>query len=188
MEERRERYHAVNGQWPTEMPVLTGAEALAAAKRLYRFAMKRKWPGRWKLTSGRRYTWPRGRTFYVNPSRGATPGQVQGGMAGWRDLVHMLSHYCHRQLYPKHKPHGGEGTHHHLEREMVAYVIERGWLEGKLKAKPSRARPKPDADAKAEAAEQRWTRKLSRAQTALKKLARQRARYARQMASKAVAE
>jgi hypothetical protein len=113
-EERRERYHAVNGQWPDEVPVLTGAEAIAAAKRLYRFAMKRKWRGSWKLTSGRRFTWPRGSTFYVNPARG------EGLHGGWRDLVHMMSHYCHRQLYPAHKPHGGEGTHHHIEREMVA--------------------------------------------------------------------
>jgi hypothetical protein len=171
----REKYHAVNGQWPETMPPLTGPEAIAAAKRLYRFAMKRPWKGKWALTSGRRYTYPRGSTFYVNP------GRTGWGTTGWQDLVHMMSHYCHRASYPRAKPHGPQ--HHFLEKEMVAYVVRSGWLEGRLRPKPSKARAKPDAAARLLAREKRWTTKLRRAETALRKITRQRARLARQKAS-----
>jgi hypothetical protein len=171
----REKYHAVNGQWPDEVPPLTGPEAIAAAKRLYRFTMKKPWKGKWALTSGRRYTWPRGSTFYVNPNRGS------GLEGGWRDLVHMLSHYCHRQLWPRHKPHGP--NHHFIEKEMVEYILKSGWLDGRLKPK---SKAKPDAKsvaatrlAQLDASAKRWTTKLRRANTALRKIARQRAALAR---------
>ena len=121
------KYHAVNGQWPETIPVLTGPEAISAAKRLYRFGMKRAFKGKWKLTSGRRYTWPRGGTFYVNPHR----ENWSEAKAGWQDLVHMMSHYCHQRLHPNHRSH--DGRHHFLEKEMVVYVIRSGWLEGKLR-------------------------------------------------------
>lgn len=121
------KYHAVNGQWPETIPVLTGPEAVSAAKRLYRFGLKRVWKGKWKLTSGRRYTWPRGGTFYVNPHR----ENRSEAKAGWQDLVHMMSHYCHSRLHPNHRSH--DGRHHFLEKEMVSYVIRSGWLEGKLR-------------------------------------------------------
>lgn len=175
-----ERYHAVNGQWPDNVPVLTGPEAIAGAKRLYRFAMKKAWRGKWKLTSGRRYTWPRGSTFYVNPTHTGT-----GHETGWRDLVHMMSHYCHTQLHPTRRPH--DPRHLFLEKEMTAYVLSHGWLDGKLKPK-SAAATKPDAKsvaatklARLDAKAKRWTTKLRRAETALRKLTRQRARLARQM-------
>lgn len=113
-------YEQVNGQWPDIVPALTGDEAITAAKRLYRFAMKKSWKGKWALTSGRRYTHPRRGVFYVNPGR--KPGWGDPKLdSGWRDLVHMMSHYCHWRLHPGWKPHGPE--HHAIEREMVAYVI-----------------------------------------------------------------
>jgi hypothetical protein len=169
-----EKYHAVNEQWPEIMPVLTGEEAISAAKRLYRFAMKRAWKGKWALTSGRRYTWPRRGTFYVNPDR----KNWSEASAGWQDLVHMMSHYCHRQLHPKRRPH--DYRHHALEKEMVAYVMEHDWLSGKLKA-PVKARPDPVATKAAglEARAARWAAKLRRAETALRKITRQRAALAR---------
>lgn len=170
-----EKYVRVNGQWPADVPALTGPEAIAAAKRLYRFAMKKPWRGKWKLTSGNRFTWPRGSTFLVNPARTGN-----GLETGWRDLVHMMSHYCHRQLWPRAKPHSHQ--HHALEREMVEYVIKMGWLSGRLKPKPSKARSAPDPFAGLVAREKRWTTKLRRATTALKKIARQRARLARRAA------
>lgn len=170
MDERRVKYHAVNGQWPDEMPPLTGPEAISAAKRLYRFAMKKPWRGKWALTSGRRYTYPRGGTFYVNP------GRTGWGTTGWQDLVHMMSHYCHRASYPRAKPHGPQ--HHFLEKEMVAYVIKSGWLDGLLRPKSSAATERPATKlARIEAAEKRWTSKLRRAETALRKLRRRRVYY-----------
>jgi hypothetical protein len=170
-------YEQVNGQWPEVIPALEGQEAIAAARRLYRLALGKAWEGEWRLTSGRRFTWPekawrgrtdhgKGRTFYVNPMRG--PG-LHGG---WRDLVHMLSHYCHAHKHPTWKPHGPE--HHALERRMVAHVIASGWLDGRLRKAP---KPEPDRRAvKAErtaAAIQRWEAKERRAANALKKLRRQ---------------
>jgi len=173
-----EPYHAVNAQWPENIPVLTGPEALSAAKRLYRFAMKRKWRGTWKLTSGRRYTWPRRGVFYVNPGR---ENRSDAG-AGWRDLVHMMSHYCFRQLHPGLRPH--DSRHAYLERDMVEFVIKSGFLEGKLrrpeKAKPTASEVHAERLAGLEIRAKRWTAKLRRAETALRKIARQRARLSRQ--------
>ena len=166
------KYEAVNGQWPETIPALTGEEAVAAAKRLYRFAMKKPWKGKWALTSGRRYTWPRRGVFYVNPGR----ENWSAAAGGWQDLVHMMSHYCHRQLHPGHKPH--DGRHHFLEKEMVAYVIKSGWLEGKLRPKV-RVKIAPDRLAGLEARAARWETKRRRAETALRKIARQRASLAR---------
>lgn len=165
-----EKYHTVNSQWPETVPEITGAEAIAAAKRLYRFAMKRAWHGKWALTSGRRYTWPRSGTYYVNPRR--TGWGVENG---WHDLVHMLSHYCHRKLHPNKRPH--DSRHLYLEREMVAYVIRSGWLEGKLRRpdKPAPDRKAIKADRIA-AGIKRWEAKQRRATTALRKLQRQQRR------------
>jgi hypothetical protein len=175
MNDRREKYHAVNEQWPEVMPALTGPEAIAAAKRLFRFGMKRAYKGKWKLTSGRRFTWPRNGVFYVNPNRTGW-----GVVNGWHDLVHTMSHYCHRRLHPKHKPH--DGRHHFLEKEMVAYVIRSGWLDGRLRPKSATATKavKSVPATKLErtvAAEKRWTTKLRRAETALRKLRKQRRYY-----------
>jgi hypothetical protein len=167
------RYATVNGQWPDgPLPKLDGDEAIAAAIRLYRFAMKkplrRSKPLR--ITSGNRRT----SIYYgrVNPER------------GWRDLVHSVSHHCHWRLHPNEKAHDGMGRHAFLEREMIQYVVDQGWLEGKLK-KPERARA-----TKIETQTKRyesilaritaWERKRQRAETALKKLDRQRRYYAKQ--------
>lgn len=173
MSEHR-KYAAVNGQWPDVIPDLEPEEAISAAKRLYRFAMKKPWKGKWKATSGRRYTWPRGSTFYVNPKREAWGDAT----AGWRDLVHMLSHYAHRQLHPRAKPHAG--SHHFLEKEMVEYVIKSGWLDGRLRKKST---PKPDhRDVRRErtaASIKRWETKMKRAETALRKLKKRAAYYER---------
>jgi hypothetical protein len=168
-----EKYHHVNSQWPEIIPDLTGDEAIAAAKRLYRFTMKKPFPGKWQIASGNRFTWVRRGVFYVNPNR---TGALR---PGWHDLVHMLSHLCHRKQFPNAKPHAA--NHHFIEREMVAYVIAQGWLDGRLR-KPAKAKP----DIKAVRAErvaagiQRWQAKLRRAENALRKLKRQKAHYERQ--------
>jgi hypothetical protein len=56
-------YTHVNAAWPDIVPKPTPQEALTGAKRLFRLAMGRKFRGTWKLTSGRRHTWPRSRVF-----------------------------------------------------------------------------------------------------------------------------
>lgn len=173
----RRKYEHVNSQWPDVLPELTAHEALAAAKRLWRVATGRSFKGKFKLTSGRRYTGPRRGTFYVNP----------GGhhFIGWRDLVHDISHYAHWEMNRGkrgYKPH--DHRHHFIERELVAYVVKAGWLDGRLKSK---AKPKPEPKQKRAASVAKritlWESKLRRATNALRKLRRQAAYYARQEAA-----
>lgn len=185
MTERREKYHAVNSQWPEVVPELDGSEAVAAAKRLYRFAMKRPWRGKWKIVSGNRYSWTHQGVFCINPKYTG-----RGAVNGWHDLVHFMSHYCFQRLHPGKRPH--DSRHLYLERDMVEYVIKSGWLEGKLK-RPTKA--KPDAKslaaarhARLDASAKRWTTKLRRATTALRKIARQRGALARRERTQSGAE
>jgi hypothetical protein len=161
-------YERVNAAWPNPRPPLTAEEAIRAAKRLYRFSRGRKWVGPVKITSGRRYTWIQYGTMILNPER------------GWKHLVHMLSHHAHMVLHPQERPHGR--VHARLELRMIKEVIKRGWLNGKLKTQPNEeriAREKERAAlaqspngklAAVEAPQKRWTTKLKRATTALKKL------------------
>lgn len=171
--QRRVKYAHVNGQWPETIPELTGPEALSAAKRLYRFAMKRAFRGRWKLVSGNRYTWTQSGVFCVNPKR------TGASQPGWHDLVHMMSHHCARRLHPTAKPHGPQ--HHFIEKEMVEYVIKSGWLDGKLKPKPPA--PKPTEHDKVLIGLKRWEAKRKRAETAIRKLKRRAKYYERKMAA-----
>lgn len=173
---QRVRYASVNGSWPEgELPIPTGQEAISAVKRLYRVAMGKPWKGKLKLTSGNRHTWPSGGVYYVNPNR-------QGwSFNGWKDIVHAVSHYCHRRLHPTRKPH--DFRHELLEKELVRYVVSHGWLEGKLRREPA---PKPDVrTVRAERVKARieaWERKRRRAETALKKLKRTHRYYEQQQA------
>ncbi|HEY2530387.1 MAG TPA: hypothetical protein VGJ20_21035 [Xanthobacteraceae bacterium] len=176
-----EKYRSVNGAWPMDdVPLPTPQEALTGAKRLYRLVMGKPWRGQWKPTSGNRNTWPRRGVFYVNPE-----GCDFGVGRGWPTLIHGLSHYCHRRLYPGHKPHDGRGTHAWIERRMVEHVVNSGWPAGKLR-RPEK--PKAEADLKAVRHERilkridAWTRKRKRAENALRKLNRQRAYYERAQA------
>lgn len=167
-------YQYVNVTWPAQVPTLTGEEAVRAAKRLYRHIMARPWPGEVRLTSGNRYTYPRRGVLYVNPE-----GHHFGG---WRDLVHDLSHHCFRRRHPDRRPH--HWTHANLERRMIQYVLEQGWLDGALK---------PKAKAAVDARQRRyqrvlarikaWETKRKRAENALKKLRQQRRYYERVLAA-----
>ncbi len=163
MEEKRKRYAGVNGLWPETVPELNGAEAISAAKRLYRFAMKRPFKGKWKLVSGNRYTWTHNGVFCVNPAYTGC-----GSVNGWHDLVHFMSHYVARRLHPNAKPHGPQ--HHFIEKEMVQYVLDHGWLDGKLKPKPHKLLP--STHERVLASLERWEAKRKRAENAIKKLRR----------------
>jgi hypothetical protein len=116
--------------WPDVMPELTEAEATRAAKRLYRKFMGAPWRFDVVPVSGRCHSYIRRVTvgrrrktaIVVNPGR------------GWKELVHGLSHTFFRRLHPSLPPHHFEHTH--FEKAMVRYVIENGWLDGKLKPQP----------------------------------------------------
>lgn len=159
------RYGEVNATWPAEVPPLTGQEAISAARRLYRKAMGRALPaGKWTIASGNRRNklWKR----RVNPER------------GWHDLVHHVSHYCAQRLYPNAPPHGP--GHSMLERDLIAHVVNSGWLDGKLRREP-KAKPDAREERKARVLVRigMWERKKRRAETALKKLYRTKAYYDR---------
>jgi hypothetical protein len=170
---RKEWYRRVNATWPTgPLPALTATEAERAARRLYRFGMKKTWTGPVKITSGRRYTWIRWGTMVVNPEQ------------GWHGLVHLLSHYCHDRLHPE--VHGHNSVHARAEIRMIKEVLRRGWLEGKLRNRPLLPPPVPTPlevrNEKLErtlAAIKRWETKQKRAETALRKLHRRRKYYER---------
>lgn len=175
-----EAYKAVNALWPVELPKLDGAEAIKAARMLLRVGLEaapervrnRRW--RFRLTSGNRYTAPAGDVFFINPDRYGR---------GWHSLVHSLSHYCHGRVYPGKRGHEGHAV---MEMRLIQEVLDRGWLDGRLKSAP-KVRParnvKAERAAKVEASLKRWEAKRRRAETAIKKLMRQRAYYSKAIAS-----
>lgn len=170
MVSRKEWYQRVNAVWPTPVPGLTPEEAVRATKKLWRHFRKRKlmWPV--EITSGRRYTWAREGTMYVNPEH------------GWSRFIHDLSHYFHRRAQFGLDPEARVGPHHKdhakLELRMRNYVLKQGWLAGKLKSRPKPERMVlPSAYHKLTKMDElieRWERKQKRAHNALKKLIRQR--------------
>ena len=155
----------INSKWPEGMKPPSPKEAITGAKRLYRFAMGRPWKGEVKLTSGNRHTWIRGRVMSVNPHR------QRSSFSGWDEIVHGLSHYCHYLLNPQERPHGNGQLR--IEANMCRYVLDHGFLEGKLKRK---SKPKPTKLEqhqveleKVDAIIKKWESKERRAHTALKK-------------------
>ena len=154
----------INSKWPKGMKPPSPKEAITGAKRLYRFAMGRPWKGEVKLTSGNRHTWIRGRVMLVNPHR-------QISFSGWPEIVHSLSHYCNYRLNPKERSHGNGQLR--LEANMARYVLEHGFLEGKLKRKskpePTKLEQHQVELEKVDAIIKKWESKERRAHTALKK-------------------
>jgi hypothetical protein len=177
-------YETVNNQWPKEVPIPTPEEALRGARRLVRLALTLGPPNRpkisvtryrFKLTSGRRYSWPRRGVFYINPDK-----QEFGVGRGWQALCHDLSHWAHQRLYGKS---GHTAGHAYIEKRLGEFVIANGWLDGALK-KPAKLKEPVDRQ---EARHQRtieliasWERKQKLAATKLKKL-RIRKRYYEKM-------
>lgn len=166
-------YQDVNHGWPAEVPACTRAEADRASRAIIRH-FKLPWSLNGKPGTCRvRRCWIAVTPPYGNLNR------------GWRRLVHDWSHRIFRAHNRQHastrnrRPH--DPSHVRIEREVMEFVLARGFLAGKLKpvAKP-KAKP-TDADklAKIAAAQARWTTKLRRAETALRKLKKQAAYYAR---------
>lgn len=178
-------YDNVNAVWPDDAPVPTAQEAIAGARRLVRLASKMGGPNsprirtrwKWEATSGNRFTWPRHGVFRVNPD--------QKPFGGWKAIVHDISHWAGRRLFPGAKPHDPRTAF--IERKLAEHVIQSGWLDGKLK-RPEK--PKPTTDEKKVArhkatlaAIERWERKQARARTALRKLAIRKRYYERTLAT-----
>lgn len=172
----RTDYTVVNSKWPASIPALSREEAISAAKRLYRFAVKKPLPVPIKETSGRRYTAMR----FDDTGKRVLLLNTNGGYCTWKDLIHFMSHICHRRI--SREP--GHGlAHRRLEAEMIEYVIRSGWLDGKLK-RPKKEKPQPTKADVQTVRYQRivarikaWETKKKRAETALKKLAKARRYY-----------
>lgn len=190
---RYEWYARVNASWPEQVPALTADEAVAAAKKLYRFAHGRSWKGKVVVTSGRNHT----RMGYAGRRRHQFDGTARpyaiivNPRDGWHELVHHLSHWW--------GPHGHNAKHARYEMRMIKEVVRRGWLEGALKREPEpEPAPIPAEEAKAlaramkvertDAAIERWERKKRRAENALKKLQRRKAALERAWARRIVDE
>lgn len=173
----REWYRRVSATWPANVPAITNDEALVAARKLFRFALGRRAPEA-RIVTGNRVTWVENGILIVNPKRRRHGCDVED--AGWKDVVHLLSHYCHRQLSNE-RPHGGE--HARLEMRMIREVLKRGWLSGSLHKAAAPVAPERSKEEKRaiEQAElharllsrlRRWETKQKRATTAIKKLTR----------------
>ncbi len=171
---KRKWYERVNASWPQgQLPPLTAAEAITAAKRLYRFVKREPWRGPVRVTSGNRgsgFGWEphpqkpgySRRVLVVNPEQ------------TWRAFVHYLSHDFHR---------GAHGREHAIvERRMIKEVVRRGWLEGKLK-RPEKPKVKVDLPAlrykRVLAHIARWEKIEKKARTRLRTLRAQKRGYER---------
>lgn len=169
---RREWYRRVNAAWPATVPPITNDEAIRAARKLYRFARGRTWTGEVRIVTGNRNTWVRGGVLVVNPSQ------------GWKEIVHLLSHYCYRPVDGE-RPHGP--GHARAEMRMIREVIRRDWLSGVLKSPDPIETPAPTADDKRAAKITnlrdrlaRWEGKRKRADNAIAKIRRSLRAYDRQ--------
>lgn len=166
-----ERYSDVNTLWAaTAVPAISRHEAERAARALYRkFGRKKDFPRQLrnlKFTGEARHCWITSKPVQNSDDR------------GWPRLVHDVSHMIFRRRYPQFRPH--HPLHAGLELEIAQFVLDVGWLTGNLKPK---AKTKPSTDdvrarklANIDAALERWDSKLRRAQNAIKKLQRRRAR------------
>jgi len=177
----RQRYVAVNGAWPEAVPTPTPEEAIAGCRlllregfRFYGLTAHVKRKRTFKITSGNRHTWPRRGTWKVNPRN-------------WHNIVHAVSHWCFSSRYPSRtgvRPH--DPGHAAIEKHLIEYVINQGWLDGKLK-RPKKEKPKTDPKADRAArvvlSIKRWETKKKRAETALKKLRKQQRYYDRKLAA-----
>lgn len=185
----------VNSRWPEPCPAPTPEEAMRGAKRLYRVAMGRPWRGKVKLVSGNRHTWIKGGVLLVNPARDDTPqwareyrrkrGFEPSCYTGWQEIVHSISHYCHHRLHPDARSHNDKQAY--LERDLTKYVIEHGWLNGRLKPKTVDKPPRDiikERYARVLVREQNWARKFTRAKRALSKATRERGSYEKKYGSR----
>lgn len=132
--------------------------------------------------------WARkGRRVWASPKPQDTTRASNGGLPGLGRMIHDASHVVFEWRHPTFLTHSHR--HAELEREMIQFVVTKGWhLPKPKKPKPAKVVPTAaDKLARILAAEKRWTTKLKRADTALKKLARQRRYYERAQAPRTLA-
>lgn len=181
----------VNERFGSAQPVLSGQESIAAAKKLWRHATGKSFPGDVVLTSGNRYTWRRTATIrgrrrqvlFVNPDK------QQSRVRGLRALIHDISHLAHRQMHPRDSAHSARQAR--LEARLVTFALERGFVDGALKREPPPAKPKPSLiqqrHARMVARRDKWASEAERATRLLAKAERELRAYERRNAEKIAA-
>ena len=171
-------YGQVNRMWPNELPILEKIEAERAYKRLInKFGSKKiryydKWINRklkvYRIRKRGTKTWK----TEVRKCWLSLNGDTNSLSKGWRRLVHDVSHYVYYFRFPNNSQ-DHNIAQAKIEQEMAQFVIDSGWLDGKLKSKP---KPKPTKDEKQTAKSKTlirlirsWETKESRAKTYIKK-------------------
>ena len=130
-------YGQVNRMWPDELPILEKIEAERAYKRLInKFGSKKiryydKWINRklkvYRIRKRGTKTWK----TEVRKCWLSLNGDTNSLSKGWRRLVHDVSHYVYDFRFPNSRDHNIAQAK--IEQEMAQFVIDSGWLEGKLK-------------------------------------------------------
>lgn len=167
-----DRYEPVRATLPETMPAITRVEAERALRRLWmRFG-----PADWKA-GVKRYRARSSRSYkFIARRCWISTKPTSGNDRGWGRLVHDVSHRIFARYYPSRRSH--DPLHARYETDVAAYVVEQGWLDGKLKP-PPKVKTRASTSVKLErvdAAIKRWTSKAKRAQTALSKLRAKRRR------------
>ena len=160
----------VNDRFAGEQPILSPEEAIVAARKLYRHAFGKAFPGRVELTSGNRYTWVRRGVLYVNPDK------REGHTRGLRSIIHDLSHYAHHRKNPKDAPHSIRQAR--LERDLATFALDRNWHRGGL-AKPEKPEPEKVEKPKVDPVVVRYRRMVARRDKWAAELARAKRLYAK---------
>ena len=175
----RKTYGQVNRMFPKQLPILEKDEAERAYKKLIaKFGTKQVWSeysNKWitKKMKVRRIRKFGEKTFKTEVRKCwlSLNGDTNTLHKGWRRLVHDVSHYVHDFRFPDSSNH--DLAQAVIEKEMVNYVINQGWLEGKLKTK---LKPKLTKDEKQNAKIislekliKSWETKEKRAKTYIKK-------------------
>ena len=172
-------YGQVNRMWPDELPILEKVEAERAYKRLIaKFGTKKVWSeyysGQWITKKMKvRQTRIRGTKTWKTRVRKcwlSLNGDTNSLSKGWRRLVHDVSHYVYDFRFPNSRDHNIAQAK--IEQEMAQFVIDSGWLEGKLKPIIKQPLTKDEKKSKKllnyEKLLKKWESKMSLANTKVK--------------------
>jgi len=169
-------YGQVNRMWPDELPILEKIEAERAYKRLInKFGSKKiryydKWINRklkvYRIRKRGTKTWK----TEVRKCWLSLNGDTNSLSKGWRRLVHDVSHYVYDFRFPNSRDHNIAQAK--IEQEMAQFVIDSGWLEGKLKPIIKQPLTKDEKKSKKllnyEKLLKKWESKMSLANTKVK--------------------
>jgi len=173
-------YGSVNRMWPEKLPILEKDEAERAYKRLIaKFGKKKVWSeysNKWitekKSVMRRRKRGTKTWKTRVRKCWLSLNGDTNSLSKGWRRLVHDVSHYVYYFRFPNNSQ-DHNIAQAKIEQEMAQFVIDSGWLDGKLKSKP---KPKPTKDEKQTSKTKNliklirsWERKETTAKTYIRK-------------------